>query len=447
MSYLPDAGQIAGGKEQPDEADVSLRGHLLLLGRVIWVLIALLALSILLTGLPVYFRFLHTACRSVEACNANGALTPEDMHTLHRLGIPLDAYVVYMVILNAGSLLIWMVIGWLIFWRKSEKLITLCAALFLVTFPLGFGIADALAFVSPAWFVPVKMVRLIGDTLIILFISLFPNGRFVPSWIRWLVFPYLALNTLSDLTPAGSPFNSSLLSGTILLLLIGVTGFAQLYRYRKVSTLIQRQQTKWVVFGITTTVVGYLALFIPSLIFPALSQPGSVWDLYVSPGVLIVALPLPLSIGMAIFRSRLWDIDLIINRTLVYGTLTVSLALVYAGLIISLQALLGTIIKQNNDVAIVISTLTIAVLFQPLRRRIQHIIDRRFYRRKYDAARVLEAFSAPLRNEVDLTTLSEQLVAVVKEIMQPTHVSLWLRKTEPAKHDSFNLIKRAGPDA
>src|SRR5262249_4191548 len=133
----------------------------------------------------------------------------------------------------------------------------------------------------------------------------------------------------------------------------------------------------------------------------------------------------------AILRSRLWDIDALINRTLVYGTLTVSLALVYAGLVIGLGELLSLLTGQTAPppAVIVVSTLAIAVLFQPLRSRIQAVIDRRFYRRKYDAARTLEAFSLTLRQEVDLATLSEHLMGIVQETMQPTHVSLWLCRT------------------
>jgi hypothetical protein len=213
------------------------------------------------------------------------------------------------------------------------------------------------------------------------------------------------------------------------LVLFGVIIFSQIYRYRRVSTPVQRQQTKWVVLGVTAAVGVYIGLLVISLLSPSLDSTifwNQVWSLLLPAGLLLI----PLSIGFSILRYRLYDIDVLINRTLVYGTLTVSLALVYFGLVIGLQALVRLFTGEalQSPIVIVASTLAIAALFQPLRHGIQAIIDRRFYRRKYDAARTVEEFSLTLRNELELSQLSEHLVAVVQETMQPTQVSLWLRK-------------------
>ncbi len=145
----------------------------------------------------------------------------------------------------------------------------------------------------------------------------------------------------------------------------------------------------------------------------------------------------PIAVGFAVLKYRLYDIDLLINRTLVYGSLTASLALVYFGGVATTQAVFRALTGQERQpqLAIVVSTLIIAALFNPLRRRIQGFIDRRFYRRKYDAAKTLEVFSTRLREETDLDALSGDLVGVVREAMQPTHVSLWLRPDTTSKKD------------
>jgi hypothetical protein len=240
------------------------------------------------------------------------------------------------------------------------------------------------------------------------------------------------------------------LSALVFFMLILTIVVAQVYRYRRVSTLSQRQQTKWVVFALVLFIVGFIGLYgAGQLILPIFAPQwysSSVGAFLIGLAAQMVintmSLLIPCSIAIAILRSRLWDIDIIINRTMVYGTLTVSLALVYVGLVLGLQALLGGLLHQTNAIALVVSTLVIAALAQTLRRQIQRIIDRRFYRRKYDAAKTVAAFSATLRQEVDPDQLREHLLAVVQETMQPTHVSLWLR---PPAHDEKRQPWRAKP--
>ncbi len=200
------------------------------------------------------------------------------------------------------------------------------------------------------------------------------------------------------------------------ILLLGSTAGIQVYRYLRVYNPVQRQQTKWLVFAFSVNMVLLVLFLAIGGLVPAVNQPDSPYRLARVTMTFVFFLLMPLSIGIAILRYRLWDIDVIINRTLVYSTLTAMLALVYAGLVIVLQFLLHGLTGQaaENPLAVVASTLVIAALFNPLRRRIQAFIDRRFYRRKYDAARTLEAFSATMRDEVDLNQLSEQLVAVVQ---------------------------------
>jgi len=268
---------------------------------------------------------------------------------------------------------------------------------------------------------------------------LFPSGRFVPRWTQWGVLVFVLYFVWYIFRPTAY---LGQLSGVIALvfaaLILSLVGL-QVYRYRRVSTFRERQQTKWVVFGLAVAMGGFaLFLILGNLFFPSdpLSSPGAgpLIPTTLTDGLLLL---IPISITFAILRSQLYDIDTIINKALVYGLLTTLLAAVYVGLIIGLESLVGLFSRQDaQPLVIVVSTLAIAALFQPLRHRIQAIIDRRFYRRKYDAAKIIATFSDTLRNEVDLNTLSEHLVAVVEETMQPTHASLWLRKPEQERKES-----------
>jgi hypothetical protein len=278
-----------------------------------------------------------------------------------------------------------------------------------------------------------------GHAVLFLFAALFPNGKFIPRWSRWITVGWIIWSLLFYTVLHNVPFVYNMLA---LLSGLACALFAQIYRYRYASSLTQRQQIKWVVLAACLGIVLVIVLDVPNLIFPVTGQTGSFYRLFVSgPADILAVLLIALSLGLAIFRYRLYDIDIIINRTLVYGSLTVILSLVYFGLVAALQAILRGFIKQDNNVAIVISTLAIAALFQPLRVHIQRIIDRRFYRRKYDATRTLEAFSATLRSEVELNQLREHLLNVVQETMQPAHISLWLCQPNRIATPSLEISK------
>ena len=214
-----------------------------------------------------------------------------------------------------------------------------------------------------------------------------------------------------------------------LLALVVACAVALFVRYRRANDT-EREQIKWLLYACAVFLVVYVSSFVSGLGGTA-SLGGYIWSVFFGLSVIT----LPAAIGIAILRYRLYDIDVVINRTLVYGALTTLLVAVYFGGVTVTQAIFHALTGQEKQpqLAIVVSTLVIAALFNPLRRRIQSFIDRRFYRSKYDAAKTLEAFSARLRDETDLDALRDDLVGVVRETMQPAHVSLWLRPDTASK--------------
>jgi uncharacterized membrane protein YhdT len=242
---------------------------------------------------------------------------------------------------------------------------------------------------------------------------------------------------LDVLGPIENPLGIDGLTGvyaTLLLfvspLLTAAAAFSLFVRLRR-AVGVERQQIKWFAYAAVATVsASTLANVIPRVIDTPLWFERAGFVLNVA-----FVLAIPVSIGIAILRYHLYDIDIIINRTLVYGSLTATLLAVYFGGVATTQAIFRTITghEEQPQLAIVVSTLVIAALFNPLRRRIQSFIDRRFYRSKYDARKTLEAFSAKLREETDLDALSGDLVGVVRETMQPAHVSVWLRSDPPPR--------------
>jgi hypothetical protein len=262
-------------------------------------------------------------------------------------------------------------------------------------------------------------------------ILLFPTGR-LPSrhwrWVTWPTVAFILVGAISDafspgpvdgLGPIRNPLGiegfsnvyTAILYNMVPLVLLVAAASSVFVRLRR-AIGVERQQIKWFAYATAATVIGLVLAYVLSLI-PAI----------------------PISIGIAILKYRLYDIDIIINRTLVYGSLTAMLVALYFGAIILLQRVFVASTGQESTLAVVASTLAIAALFNPLRRRIQSFVDRRFYRRKYDARKTLEAFSAKLKDETDLNALNEDLVGVVRETMQPSHASLWLRPDSEPQHE------------
>jgi hypothetical protein len=322
-----------------------------------------------------------------------------------------------------------------LFWRRSDDWMAMLFSVQMLT-SVAFTTRSlsALEHAYPAVRGLVHCIWLLSLVLLIVTLYLFPDGRFVPRSTRLLAAAAVVLVVLSPGLPAGmlklprTPEGISLWhwrAAVLGLLALWCTGlFAQAYRYRRVSGPVERQQAKWVML-----VVGcFMAVMALGIVVPSvfLDLPD-VWFAAVLLASVPLAIALPVAIAIAILRYRLYDIDRIISRTISYGLLTGLLACVYAGVVLLLGQLFGGIGAEPPTWAIAAATLAVAALFQPLRRRIQSGVDRRFNRRRYDAARTIEAFSARLRDEVDLDALTAELLAVVDQTMQPTTASLWLR--------------------
>src|SRR5215208_1851845 len=279
--------------------------------------------------------------------------------------------------------------------------------------------------------------------LIVFLLLLFPDGR-LPSprwrWFAWFSLLLIIVGVISQALAPGSVYylrgihnplgveglpNVGELVQTVVFTLIFVSA-GSLFVRRLRSIGVERQQLRWFTYSSTLAISGVILTYTIS------DAIGALWLEWVGYAVLVVGfIGIPISMGIAILRYRLYNIDLLINRTLVYGLLTTMLGTLYFGGIVVLQSIFVVLTGEKSTLAVVASTLTIAALFNPLRRRVQAFVDRRFYRRKYDARKTLEVFSAKLRNETDLDALSDDLIGAVRETMQPAHISLWLRHDAP----------------
>jgi hypothetical protein len=413
-------------------------GRLLPVARAAWVICAVLTVVVMVASVPVLFERINSVCTDATGlCLERSEVPDEALDELRGAGISLGAYAAFTVGMEVLCKIVWISVAVLLFVFRSRDRMALLVSFFLLTFGTATLLTngtDALAAAHPAGWVVAKGLQVTGEVFVVLFLLTFPDGNFVPRWTPVVAVVFLLFQIPEDLLTGFYTRGPRFLdTAQLLVFFAGVVTMlaAQVYRYRRVSGPEQRRQTRWAVFG-TTLAIATLILVYGALFFltPGGPENSPLTLLVVGSVIPFVMVLIPLSISVAIFRSGLFDIDVVINRALVYATLTATLVLVYVCGVIGLQRLLSPLFGESNQLAVVASTLAIAALFNPLRRRIQTIIDRRFYRKKYDARKTLEDFSARLRDETNLEQLNVDLLSVVSETVQPEHASLWLKPAD-----------------
>ncbi len=434
MKSLLDMGRV--NATISPTTSVRLSGTSLHFARATWLILVLPSLGLFWAGLPAYYQQIQKACSiGGEGCgNLNGLLSTHQFQALLASGLPPAVYALLMTIFFSLATLTWCAVGFLLFLRRSDDWQALVAAFFLAMtgVTLSNNFVYALLITYPDLNLPISLVYFFAQVSLCGFLLFFPNGRLVSRWMILVLLLNIFYAFVDNLPSKTSPFDADW-PYEAFYVLINLAIFvpiliSHIYRYQRISTPVQRQQTRWVILGVFGIIGTFLGLLLISTLVPSLDNTffwQEVWTISLPMAGLLV----PLTLGFSIARYRLYDIDTLINRTLVYGTLTILLVLIYIGLVVGFSALVGLLFpgeKGQSPAILVISTLTIAALFRPLLRRVQSTIDRRFYRQKYDAAKTVEAFGATLRSEVDLQQIQENLLAIVQETMQPGHVSLWL---------------------
>jgi signal transduction histidine kinase len=418
LHQAPRQGRFAPDIATLHATSTRVQGRRLLLMRLGWTFLAVINLVVFFVSIPVYYAQLFVICYSPRHGCATGQLTPGNVLALHHLGIALGSYATYTLAMSIFASSIFLIVGLMLFWCRSDDWMAIFASTVLLIFA---GIHDVRANAISLPGAPVlNTLLIVVGTFILgiggycglgLLFSLFPTGRPVPRW-AWI----LVLLWLIQIVPWALPPDSSyqilnwppLLYAGEQLLLWGTSLSVQLYRYTLVSDHVQRQQSKWLIFGFALALlldIPYLGL--PGL-FPALATASSPYLLLNATAMELFHISVPLAIGFAILRYRLWDIDLIINRTLVYGTLTVSIIGLYVLIVVGL----GTLIQvQGNLVLSLLATGLIAVLFQPLRLRLQRAVNRLLYGERDDPYTVL----ARLGSRLEATLVPEKVLPTIVE--------------------------------
>jgi hypothetical protein len=408
------------------------QSRLLTFARLFWLAFLLFKWVYWGASMPRFFALVNAGAILTVVTSGGVQVSPELFAAVAAAwGMSVPAWAVLNTLINILSMVVFTLTAALVWWRLRTWFGWITAMVLSVGGSNVQSNVVRTAMISPVAQTIWEFGALIWP-LFFVWLYLFPDGRAVPRRLRWVIGPLVAAFTLlfvvsvipgvltalqasADLTPALDQFGAVLIV-PLFFLILG----AQIYRYLRVSGRVERDQTKWFLFGLVVAV----AFPLVASLFVTLPTEVEV----------IAFMAIPLGIGVGVLRYHLWDIDVIIRKTLVYTLLTALLALVYFGGVVLLQRLFGALTGvAQSPLAVVVSTLAIFILFAPLRRRIQDAIDRRFFRKKYDAQRVLTQFAQTACDETDLDALTGELARVVQETLQPEQVSVWLKESAPVQ--------------
>lgn len=418
---------------------MQLQGRFLIGARAAWVVLAGLVVALFGASLPVGFAYLRTVC--TEGSCSGPQLSAAGVETLSALGLSIDAFAAYttaIIVIFAGG---YFALAGAIFWRKSDEPLALLASLMLVTFGAAFPpTLDWLGASDPGRWWPSSLVRSLGLCLFFVFFYLFPDGRFVPGWTRALV-PVMIVVQVSDSFFPGSPLNYGLWSPPLVFLLFlgwfSTVLFAQIHRYWHVSGPVQRQQTKWVVFGVAAALVGFLGIVLGGAVLPAETKQDPLLLSASMTASYLLMLLVPLSMMVAILRYRLWDIDPLINRALVYGTLTACVV----GLYVLAVGGIGTLLQARSSMLTsILATGMVAVLIAPMRDRLQRGVNQFMYGERDDPYGVLSRLGQQLETTLAPEEVLPAIVQNVARALRLPHVAIWL-----ADGDTLFLVAIHGP--
>lgn len=398
--------------------------------RVIWIVLAAGFLVLWLLSLPGYYERASTL--TVEPVRLGERVVFDNASVMRQAaqrGLSLEMNALYDIGFNLLGILVWNLVAIVILWRASNAFGWFTALILLLMSVNSISTAVSVARPVSAAFWLVQIPGYIVWSLWIYWLYLFPNGHPVPHRTRlpfelavgvFLVFQVASLFAVAGILPPQVDTLGAALGPFIAMGIFAFVLLAQVYRYLKVSTFVERQQTKWFLFGIS---VFFTTIIVFAIVPDSIQTSAVIQDL-----LALVFFVFPISVGLAVLRYRLFDIDILIRRTLTYALVTALLVIVFFGSVVLLQQIFSSFTGSGQDeIVTVLSTLAIAALFVPARNRVQRIIDKRFNREKYNAQKVLQDFATTVRDETDLEKLTERLIEVVHETMQPRSVSVWLK--------------------